>query len=83
MGQIEVFEWLKKMRRCGDNNYFFPKDITKGLKNQGLTNGCLCNVRGDCFRLYQGGNGCIEMKDFDKKGITNWKKAFRVKEVYL
>ena len=83
MGQREVFEWLKMMRLTGDERFFLPKEIEKGLRISGETNGCLCNIRGDCFRLYMNGKGCIELKDFDTKGMTNWMKAFRIKEEYV
>jgi hypothetical protein len=82
MGQVEVFEYLVNKRSAGDHSYFLPKEIEKGLRDQGLTNGALCNIRGDCFKLWQQGNGCLEMFDADHKGITNWLKGFRVKKVY-
>lgn len=82
MGQVEVFEWLRDQRECGDDDFFYPKEIEKGLRSKGLSNGALEHIRGDCFRLWQSGNGCLEMKDFDLKGQTNWMKAFRVKKQY-
>lgn len=82
MSQSDVFNWLLMMRLSGDDSYFLPKEIMKGLKDQGLSNGALSGVRGDCFRLYQGGNGCLEMFDRDYKGMTNWLKCFRVKKMY-
>lgn len=82
MSQSDVFDWLVNRRSSGDDSYFLPKEIMKGLKDQGLTNGALSGVRGDCFRLYQQGKGCLEMFDQDHKGITNWLKCFRVKKEY-
>ena len=82
MGQDQVFQWLKDQREMGIDEYFDPVEITKGLKNQGLSNGQLHGIRGDCFKLWMQGNGCIEMKDFDRKGITNWMKRFRIKKQY-
>lgn len=83
MSQSDVFDWLVNKRSSGDDSYFLPKDIEKGLRDQGLTNGALCNIRGDCFKLWQQGNGCLEMFDRDHKGITNWLKCFRVKKKYV
>jgi hypothetical protein len=82
MSQSDVLDWLVNRRLSGDDSYFLPKEITKGLKDNGLTNGALCGVRGDCFRLWQQGNGCLEMFDQDRKGMTNWLKCFRVKKEY-
>lgn len=82
MGQTEVFEWLKKKRISGDESFFYPREIEKGLKELGFSNGTLCNIRGDCFRLWQGGNGCLELYDYDTTGSTNWMKGFRVKKKY-
>jgi len=82
MGQFDVFDWLVNRRECGDDSFWDPVDIRKALKVQGFSNGCLEHLRGDCFKLWQGGNGCLEMKDFDVKGMTNWMKRFRVKKEY-
>lgn len=82
MGQREVFDWLRNKRESGDDRYFLPKEIEMGLKAQGFSNGICEHLRGDCFRLWQRGNGCLEMYDFDTKGRTNWLKAFRVKAEY-
>lgn len=83
MGQSEVFDWLVNKRSAGDQSYFLPKEIAKGLKDQGFSDGVTEHLRGDCFRLWQQGNGCLELKDFDRKGITNWLKAFRIKKEYI
>lgn len=83
MSQSDVFDWLKHKRSCGDLSYFLPKQIERGLRDQGLSNGALVNVRGDCFRLWQQGNGCLEMFDQDGKGMTNWMKSFRIKKEYV
>lgn len=82
MGQNDVLDWLRNKRELNFDNYYLPKEIAKGLKELGLSNGALWNTRGDCFRLWQQGNGCLEMFDFDKKGITNQLKAFRLKKEY-
>jgi hypothetical protein len=82
MGQHDVFVWLRGCRECGDESFFYPKEIEKGLRSAGLSNGSLEHIRGDCFSLWQSGNGCLEMYDFDLKGMTNWMKAFRVKKIY-
>lgn len=82
MGQVEVYNWLKKMRCSGDESFFYPKEIMKGLKLEGFGDGVVYQTRGDCFRLWQSGNGCLEMHDYDLKGSTNWLKAFRIKKKY-
>lgn len=82
MGQAEVFEWLRNKRESGDDSFFYPQEIVKGLKLAGCSNGVIEHTRGDCFALWMSGNGCLEMKDFDDRGMTNWKKAFRVKKSY-
>jgi hypothetical protein len=81
MGQYIVFEWLKNRRESGDDSFFLPKDIEKALKSQGLINNN-SRIRGECFKLWLQGNGCLEMEDQDKKGLTNWLKAFRIKKEY-
>jgi hypothetical protein len=83
MSQDDVFQWLKDRRSSGDHSWFLPPEIRQGLKDKGLTNGALEHIRGDCFKLWMSGNGCLEMKDFDRKGITNWSKAFRIKKIYV
>jgi hypothetical protein len=83
MGQNEVFEWLRDQREIGNDQYFLPKEISIGLKSKGFSNGVLNNIRGDCFCLWQCGNGCLEMYDYDLKGRTNWLKGFRIKKDYV
>lgn len=82
MSQHDVFDWLVNRRSMGDDSYFLPKEIEKDLIKQGVVRGGNGVVRGDCFRLWQQGNGCLEMKDFDLKNRTNWLKCFRVKKKY-
>jgi len=81
MSQSDVFQWLLNKRESGDLSYFLPKEIERGLRDQGLGSRN-DRVRGDCFRLWQHGNGCLEMFDQDQKGIDNWHKAFRVRGEY-
>ena len=83
MSQSDVFDWLVNRRSSGDDSYFLPKEIEKELIKQGKVRGGTGATRGDCFRLWQNGNGCLEMKDYDLKNRTNWLRAFRVKKKYV
>lgn len=78
MGQWDVYEWLKCKYECGIYTWFTPKDVEQGLREQGFTNGYLINIRTDLIKLSVA--NCIEYKDLDKTGLSNYKKVFRYKK---
>jgi len=82
MGQIEIYEWLKKQFRTGDVRYFTAKEIEKGLNDDGLTeakgfsNG---NVKILLIKLEAYG-----YLDTKRKGkLSDYNRTFRVKEKYI
>jgi hypothetical protein len=36
MGQIEIYNWLLRQRKAGDDRFFSRKEIFKGLKDEGV-----------------------------------------------
>lgn len=71
MGQIEVYEWLKK-QRVKSNKWFEVNEIIEGLKSNGNDQNLKKTIYKDLFRL-----SC--RKDIEAKGIGLWnhKKLFR------
>lgn len=43
MGQVEVFDFLKRQRMSGELRYWRVKEIAEGMKASGLYNGCACS----------------------------------------
>lgn len=78
MGQIEVYEWLKKKREFGDD-WFSVADIEAGLQEQGYTNGVIYGVRGDVIKLEW--SGYLEATKLGK--LSSWKRVFRIKAKYI
>jgi len=79
VGQIEVFNWLKKQRLTGSDKYFTLEEIEKGLKESGCSNGMLRALRGDILKL--------ELYDYldvklEGKFLT-WNRKYRLKDKYL
>lgn len=79
MGQWDVYEWLKYQYEMGKRCWFTPKEIEKGLKDKGFTQGYLVMIRTDLIKLATA--NCIDYKDLDKTGLSNYNKVFRFKEV--
>jgi hypothetical protein len=79
MGQIEVYNYLKKMRLTGDHKYFSVREVEKGLKQQGYSNGVLDTVRGSLIKLEYWGY----VETIMTGEIRNWKRLFRIKEKEL
>ena len=75
MGQFEVYMWLKTQKEIGNDKYFTTKEIEKGLKDNGATNGMLKGIRVDCIKLVV--NKDIIMLDLDKTGFNNYNKVFK------
>lgn len=81
MGQIEVYEWLKKQRSSGDLRYFTAKQVEKGLVEDGLTpsngytNG---SVKVALLKLESAG-----YLDARRQGkLTDYNRSFRLKDKY-
>ena len=79
MGQIEVYELLKKERLTGNDVYFAPADVKKLLKENGYTNGCLEGVWKDLLKLSD--SGYLEFKMSGK--FSDWKRLYRIKDKYV
>jgi len=78
MGQIEVYEWLKKKREFNDS-WFSVADIEAGLQEEGYTNGVIYGVRGDVIKLEW--SGYLEAVKLGR--FSSWKRCFRVKAKYI
>jgi hypothetical protein len=81
VGQIEVYEWLKKQRLCKNDDYFSIDDIRRGLKaaNTGHYSMRYNNVRVACIQLET--HGYLEVKMTGKRRA--WFRLFRLKQKYL
>lgn len=77
MGQIDVLLWLVNERKIGQDKHYSIKEIQRGLRERGLTNGQLQGVGADLYRLCA--SGYVEFKG---QGLWRHKKLFRVKEKY-
>lgn len=78
MGQIDVYYWLKNQYEIGNTQWFTVQEISKGLKDNGATNGMLDKLRVDCIKLAV--SKCIKVKDLDTTGFNNYKRVFRYEE---
>ena len=79
MGQIEVYEWLKKQRMTGDDRYWRPKEIERGMHDAGYDQCRRSSLMRNCNMLYQ--YGYLEIKMTGK--FSDWQRMFRVKSQYL
>lgn len=73
MGQAEVLNYLKVLRCTGSEDFVKARDIIKGLKDQGATNGSLEKVRANLVKLEV--FGFIEGRIDSKNG--NWLRVWR------
>lgn len=78
MGQHDVFKWLVNERIKGNHKYKTIKEVQKGLKDQGATNGTIKGVGSDLWKL----TAC-NFLEFRGKGLWDHKKLFRVKGEYV
>ena len=78
MGQWDVYEWLKNQFESGNLKWFTPREVEKGLKDAGFSEGYLKFIRTDLIKLAV--SKIIEYKDLDKTGLSNYKKVFRFKK---
>lgn len=79
MGQVEVFEVLKKQRLTGNHNYFSVREIENLMKNEGYTNGCITKVRVNLIMLEQ-----YDYVEYKSEGVfRSWKFFYRVKDKYV
>ena len=78
MGQIEVYEWLKERQEMNDFRYFTAKDVMKGLKDKGISNGALIGVTHDLNQLWR--FGTVEVTGYDeKRPFMNFTRKYRLK----
>lgn len=78
MGQIEVYQWLNKMRLTGNHEYFKISEIHRGMKRDGFS----CSqpgVWGNVIKME--GQGYLEVKMTGK--YDKWHRNFRLKEEFV
>lgn len=77
MGQIEVYEFLKAQRSCGNHQFWTIKEVVKALKEQGMSNGSLEGVKGDLVKLELAHylDGLVQR--------NGWNRAWRIKLKYV
>lgn len=76
MGQIEVYEWLKRQRESGQHRFFSIGEIEAGLKENGAS--CGRNTRSNLLslRMY----GYVETSMTSR--LSDWRMLFRIKKKY-
>lgn len=74
MGQMEILKFLELQRIKKIDKYFTIKEIQKGLKDSGCTNGQLEKVGNCCYKL-----SIFGFLDVRGKGVWDHKKLFRFK----
>ena len=79
MGQIEVYEWLKKQALTGNTGFFCVNEVMSGLKDDGMSASRVHNVRGSLLKLEC--HGYLESKMSNK--LSNWRRLFRLKIKYV
>lgn len=76
MGQLEVFEVLRRERCLGNDKYFGVQDIEKLLSNSEYKAASLYTVRGSLLKLDVHGY-------LDSRRLSDWRKEWRVKRKYV
>lgn len=79
MGQIEVYDLLKRERLTGNDRFLSVTEVEKLMKAEGYTNGCIKTVRWNLLRLEE--SGYLEFKMSGK--WSDWKRLYRIKDKYL
>lgn len=80
MGQTDCLEWLKTEYKINADKWFSVKDVQKGLKEKGLTNGSIVKVHKDMVNLWRW--GFVEMISasiYDQHKKFRYKKLLRIK----
>lgn len=79
MAQIEVFNYLKNMRRSGDNSYLSIPELTKSIRQHKLYS---LNSRGVWAAVVtMEAYGYLDVK---RKGkLSNWQRCVRLKKKYV
>ena len=78
MGQYEIFDWLKKQRLSGCDDYFSPAQVQKAIGDYGDS------VRRQLRKLHI--YGYVEVKATIKnknKLFSGWNKTYRAREQVL
>jgi hypothetical protein len=79
MGQIEIYEHLRKKRLQGVNSYFTARQVQLELSEQGLSKGALWNVLSDLLSLEK-----HRYLEAEVQGpVGHWVRAFRLKDKYI
>lgn len=76
MGQAEVITWLNNQRIKGIHKYFSVREIERGLREMGCSNGQLKKVGENCLKLNM--FGILEYKGI-MLGCFKHRKLFRIK----
>jgi hypothetical protein len=78
VGQIDVYEYLKKLQEQHDYSFYSAKEIEIALKKQGLSNGAIWGVSRDLNQLYRYGN--VEITGYDDKHpFKNFIRKYRLR----
>lgn len=77
MGQIEVYELLKRERDTGNESYFSVSEIEKLMSQNGFKNGMIKSVRCSVLMLYE----YDYLESVTSGKWSDWKRLFRVKKV--
>lgn len=80
MGQVELFDLLKDLRRQGED-FYSPDQLRKLLKDKGFSNGVLHGLAQDLAALDR--TNYLEV-NFNWNGkLLDWTKEVRLKKKYL
>lgn len=77
MGQIEVYEFLKRQRELGEERFWSCREVEDACRQNGFSSGMLVSVRGDLVRLEV--SGYLDAM-IQKLG---WRRTWRIKAKYV
>jgi len=75
MGQEDIFKFLQEQRLSGEERFFSAREVSKKLREKGMSNGALHGVPGDLRRLEV--TGFLEAKCQGK--WNDWNRTYRLK----
>lgn len=79
MGQIEVYEILKKERLTGNEAFFCVREVAKLLTEEGFENNNYDMARKSLMKLSL--SGYLEVKMSGR--FSDWKRLYRLKSKYV
>jgi hypothetical protein len=78
MGQLEVYNLLKKLGKTGEHKFFKVSEIKRRLKKEGHCNGAIDRCHEKVLQLWAKG-----YLHFKGKSILDRNKKFKLKAKYL